>query len=488
MFKQLSSLLFSNRTLRQTILKNTFWLGVSQIASRVIRAILVIYAARLLGASGYGVFSYAIAIAGLANIFSDLGINSIFIREVSRKSSSLRSKYLSTAFALKLALLSFLFLIIVFIVPHVTQLPGAKALLPLIACLFLFDGLRDFGFSFIRAIERMELEAAVSLWANTAIVALSLGFLLYSPTPYYLALGYATGSALGLGATIYVLRGNLRELILGCDRVWVRPILRSAWPFAILSFLGAVLMYSDILMLSWMRTAPELGFYSAAQKPVQLLSALPFVVAASFFPVMARLADTNKVRFRLVMEQALTMVMSLALPFIIGGILLGDQLTTLLYGHNYAASIPVFQILMVSLIVTFPSAIINHAILAYDIQGKFVGPVIGGAFINIALNYLLIPRWGIIGAASATLLAQLISQGFIYYQLRARLGFQLLVHIKKIMIATLGMGFAIIGLRELGVNFWLSFISAVVAYLSLLILLKEPLIDKLRSILIQPTD
>ncbi|MCL5004783.1 MAG: hypothetical protein M1170_02470, partial [Patescibacteria group bacterium] len=60
MLQKIKSFLFENKTTRQTIAKNTFWLFFGEISSRVLRAAIVIYAARVLGADGWGVFSYAI--------------------------------------------------------------------------------------------------------------------------------------------------------------------------------------------------------------------------------------------------------------------------------------------------------------------------------------------------------------------------------------------------------------------------------------------
>lgn len=73
-----------NQTLRQTVFKNTFWLFIGQISGRVLRAAIVIYAARVLGAPEWGVFSYAISIAALLTIFTDLGINAMLVKASAR--------------------------------------------------------------------------------------------------------------------------------------------------------------------------------------------------------------------------------------------------------------------------------------------------------------------------------------------------------------------------------------------------------------------
>ena len=58
MFSRIQDWLLNNKTVGQTVAKNTFWLFSGQLISRLLRAAIVIYAARVLGASSWGAFSY----------------------------------------------------------------------------------------------------------------------------------------------------------------------------------------------------------------------------------------------------------------------------------------------------------------------------------------------------------------------------------------------------------------------------------------------
>src|SRR3989344_4200718 len=92
--------LLNNRTVDQTIAHQPLWIFAGQMISRLLRAAIVIYAARVLGASSWGAFSYAIGIAAFLTIFSDIGINALITKEASRN-PELKNRYLSTAFFLK---------------------------------------------------------------------------------------------------------------------------------------------------------------------------------------------------------------------------------------------------------------------------------------------------------------------------------------------------------------------------------------------------
>ena len=84
MIKKIKLFLFKNTSTSQTIVKNTFWLSIGQFGSRFLKAAIFIYAARTLGASGYGVFAYVLGSIGLILALSDIGINSMLTREAAK--------------------------------------------------------------------------------------------------------------------------------------------------------------------------------------------------------------------------------------------------------------------------------------------------------------------------------------------------------------------------------------------------------------------
>ena len=84
MFKKIKAFLFENTTTKQTVAKNTIWLSISNFGGRLIKAIIIIYAARVLNTDGYGVFSYAITLAGFLTLFMDPGINGILMRNYAK--------------------------------------------------------------------------------------------------------------------------------------------------------------------------------------------------------------------------------------------------------------------------------------------------------------------------------------------------------------------------------------------------------------------
>ncbi|MCX6790670.1 MAG: oligosaccharide flippase family protein, partial [Candidatus Gribaldobacteria bacterium] len=82
------AIFFQNKGFKQTILKNTFWLTLSEGINMVLKFFLFIYIARILGAGEYGKLGFGLAFVGLFNVFADLGLSKIVNREFAKDSGT----------------------------------------------------------------------------------------------------------------------------------------------------------------------------------------------------------------------------------------------------------------------------------------------------------------------------------------------------------------------------------------------------------------
>ncbi|MFA5084172.1 MAG: flippase [Candidatus Paceibacterota bacterium] len=475
MFTRIKKFLFENQSLRQTVMKNAFWLNFGEITSRLIRAVVIIYAARIIGAAGYGVFSYALNLAGLFTIFSDIGISSILTREAA-KNPETRTQYLSTAFFIKLCLIASSVIMVIFIAPFFTKIKESVPLLPVIALLLAFDSLRDFAFSFVRALEKMQVEAGIKIFTNTAIVALGFLALFISATSRSFTIGYTLGSGLGLAAAIWTLRKEFGKVFSHFRKELIYPILSSAWPFALFGLLGGIMINTDMIMLGWFQPARDLGFYAAAYKPVQLFWIFPALLASSFFPILSRLAYKDDGKFRLIFEKSMAAVFLVGLPLVAGGLILGRDFIRIIFGNEYLPAVSCFRILLLTVLLVFPGSLIGNAVFCYDKQKSLIGYFLLGALGNVAFNFLFIPVWGINGAAIATIFTQIISNGFSWRKMKRINDFHAFRHLPKIFAATALMVLSAWGLNALGVNFFVNLLISILIYFGLLHVLKEPLL------------
>ncbi|MDP3947265.1 MAG: flippase [bacterium] len=479
-FSKVTSFLFQNQTPRQTVLKNALWLTVGQTSGRLLRAVVVIYAARLLGASSWGAFSYALSLSAFLTIFSDIGITSVVTREASRN-VELRRHYLATAFVIKIALLLPLIAAFLLLAPLLTNVTEVLLILPVIVALTAFDSLQNLASSMARATERMELEAGVNIFTNIAIVALGFALLVASPTSLSLAFAYAVGSALGLLAYVVVLRDYFVALPRFFSRELVKPILTAAWPFGLMGLMGVVMINTDVIMIGFFRGIAEVGFYAAAQKPILLLYILPGLLITPLFPSISRLARENRDKLRAIFEKALHVMLAGAIPLTISGFLYAPTIINLLYGAEYAAGVESFRILALTFFMIFSSTLIGNVIFAFDKQRSFLIYVALGFFGNVALNALLIPRFGIEGTAISTVINNITTTIYAWRTLKSVMPFTVLPRLLKTLLAgalmaTSGLLFYLFGVPPLP-----AMIATGLIYPLALFILKDPLIIELRS-------
>jgi len=480
MTEKIKSFLFHNTSQGQTVLKNTFWLSFGQLSSRLIRAVIIIFAARILGAAGYGVFSYALSLAGFFTIFSDIGITAFLTREGS-KGPEFRERFIATGFVTKLVLIAANSVVILLAAPLLTKTPGVAELLPIAIILFAFDSIRDFTTGIARSLERMEIEASVLFIMNVSVLLLGLAALFAFPNSFVLMCAYTVGSGIGMAFSLWKLRVHFKNIFSRFDLSVVKTLITEAWPFGVAGLLNTVMLNTDTIMLGWWRTPEEIGYYSAAQRIIMLLYLLPGFIAVSTFPTLARLAKENAAAFRTVLEKALRAIFFMAFPLIAGGVVVADPLIRFIFGPEYAPTGPVLRILLFTFIVVFPGALIGNAIFSYNKQKYLIYAFTLGAFGNVALNALLIPRFGIEGSAAATIITQILSNGCAFLIMHRINPFRVFALLPRIILASVIMGVCAYFLLLAGSHIVVILAISILVYIAALWLLKEKLVTDLRT-------
>ena len=481
MVKKIKDFLFKNTSTKQTVAKNTVWLSISNYGGRIIKAGIVIYGARVLDTAGYGVFSYALTLAGFVSLFLDPGINSILIRETAKASEEERMRIFSTTFIIKIVFVAIGVLAVIFIAPSFSTLPGAIALLPLAALILSFDTFRVFFVALMDARENMEWDAAITLITNAAITIFGFVFLAMSATAKSFTTAYAIGTGVGAIAAFIVVFPYIKKSLSHFSAKLVGTILRTAWPFAIIGALGILLTNTDILIISWMRSASDVGIYSAVIRIVQIFYLIPGIIQTTTLPAFSRLAKSNTVKFRVAFEKTLGFIFLASVPLALGGMILGTQVMLLVFGGAYVTGSLALKVLMLSMMFDFPASVIAAAVFAYNHQkGLIISSAIAGVA-NVAFDLILIPRFGITGSAFATLGAQILSNWYLWHMMKKINNFEIVPRMGKVLIAGVGMAIVTVLLFVVGANVIVNVLLSAAIYFALLWALREPLLIEMKG-------
>ncbi len=478
--EKFKNFLFINSSVGQILVKNTFWLFFGEVTSRLLRLVLVVYAARVLGEAGWGLFSYALNIIGLIYIFSDLGLDSVVTREIV-KTSREKLSYFATAFVIRAALSALAIFLVLLIPAFYSQFPEVSTIIFPIALMLALESLRNLILAIGRALEKMEKEAFIRGFSSFATVALGLLVLAHNPSIQNLAYAYLTGSIIGLVLSILVFFDYFVTIPKYFSGALIRPIFKISWPFFVFWVTGSIMVYTDILMIGFWQPAEELGHYAAAQRLIQFILVIPSLVALAVLPVFSKFISESKERLRDVLESTLSFVFLLGLPIVAGGLILAENIVLTSFGGAYLESTLVFQIFLIMLLGAFPAAVLNNFIFAHNLQRKFIWPSVVGAILNILLNWIFIPKWGIAGAAMATMLATMVQSAAIWVMSKNILSYRL--SLKKIILATMFMSLVTFWGDYVNLNLWANIILSGVIFVLALLLLKEPTIKKIWQVI-----
>ena len=217
---------FVNTSTKQTIIKNTFWLFAGEAGGRLLKMGLIVYAARKLGASGWGIFAYAISIASLLMIFSDIGTDNLITREATQKKEDYKV-IVSVTLLLKSIILTISIFLVIFVSPYISHIKEAKVLFPIVGIIFLFDAIRSIGFAINRVLEKMERETIIKIIMNFIILGLGIVLININPLPISMAIAYAIGSISGAILILIIIRKDIANLITKTNIVALKFVIKT---------------------------------------------------------------------------------------------------------------------------------------------------------------------------------------------------------------------------------------------------------------------
>jgi O-antigen/teichoic acid export membrane protein len=314
------------------------------------------------------------------------------------------------------------------------------------------------------------------------------GFLLLftHPTVRGFAFGYALGAGAGTLIATILVRKYLHRIWIGFSWSNAWRLLRAIWPYTISGALGMLMINTDIVMLGWFRSSQEVGWYAGPQRIIQLIYLVPAVMSVSVLPAFSRLAVQSKEKMTQAIEQSISAIYMAALPIAAGGIIVALPLIQFLFGSEFLPGAVPLQILLLTLLADFSAVLLGNVLLAYDHQKNLVAYSAIGGFMNVALNLLLIPHFGVIGCATATLGAQLASNAYLQYTVRQIHSFHIAPHLSNALLATAAMIAGALVLQALGTHVLLTVVAGGLIYGGVLYLRREPLLRDLRNIVLRP--
>lgn len=387
-------------------LVNMSWLVIDRLLRILGNFAIGIAAARLLGPADFGAFSYTQTVAAFLALFVTLGFNGVVVKRLvdrpEEAATTLGSAVVGQAAAT-----------IVVIVATLAVALGIVAdrnavLVAIVAC-----GLALRPTEIVRYWFEANVNARRAVIAdNSAFVAsgaIKVGVLVYFRTVEALAWTLVVEQVLsGICLIIAYRTDRLRPLQWHVDLRVLRQLVSDAWPLLLSGLAVALYMRIDQVIIMAARGSAETGLYSAAVRVSEIAYVLPAVVATSFFPRWQALMGEPE-RHRLAVQSTMTVLVMASAAIALALSLGAGPLVRQIYGESYVQAAPVLAVHAWTCVFVSMGILGNQWYLSHGLQRRTLLCTVLGASSNLAINLLLVPRMGAVGAAVANLSAQVIS-------------------------------------------------------------------------------
>lgn len=373
---------------------------------RIVAGLLVgIWVARYLGPTHFGIFSYSIAFAALFSGVARLGLDSIVVRDlVSHPDRT--DFYLGTAFWLKLTG-SFLMLITVGCCVQFTNSDSStKLYVFIIAASYVFQAFDVVDFYFqSRVLSKLTSICRVTQLIFSSSLKLYLVFV-EAELLWFVFVILIDELILSIALYFAYRRQRIKSFLTYFDYNVALKLLSNSWPLILSGLVIMVYMRIDQIMIKEILGEKEVGIYSAAIRLSEVWYFVPVLVTNSLYPSLINARKINEELYLSRFRKLLTFLIWTNILVATLTTLLSQWIVASLYGNAYQEAGQILMIhtwggVFVAIGVASGAWFVIENIPLYSFYRTGTG-----AFLNIFLNFALIPTYGIFGAAIATVISQ----------------------------------------------------------------------------------
>ena len=448
------------------ILGNVLSLSGGDVLSRVIAFAGTAYLTRKLGPVGFGVIGFALALRSYFALATTGGSDSMAAREVARRPSDAPS--IAASVILVRLVFALLAMGAMAMIAWLIDKPLATKLVIVLSGLSFLTLAVDTSWAY-KGLERNRPVAVSMILGQTLFVVLVLLFVRSPGDVVYVPVAQFTGEVVAASVlTMLLLRvGTVKWHFSEGLR-----ILRSSGNLLASQILRTLIFNFDVLLLGLLLGEKPVGLYVAPYRFCFLLLAIAAAIQASYLPAFTRAAAVGPAALGEITKRAIAFSAAVSAPLVVGGMVVARPLLWTLFGPDYVDGTGAFRLLILSIGLIFLHGHLHSSIfLVRDQTFRQMLIITAATALNIGLNFLLIPAWGIMGAAASTVAAEALILLFAALVIRATdVRFQFSAILRPVLAAAV-MGATLLALRT-AENLALSVIVGAAVYAIALVILR----------------
>ncbi len=367
--------------------------------------LVVVWVARYLGPEQFGLLNFASAVVGMFGAVAGLGLQSIVVRDIVTDPGC-KEETLGTAAVLQLlgGLLTYgcVLVTIFWLRPEDSLTKLLVAILGTIM-FFKFSDVALYWFE-SQVLSKYIVWVQNGCFLFFALIKVSL----IVSNASLLAFAWATASeAMIVALLIFLMLGlrgpKLQKLRFSLLRA--KTLLVDSWPLLLSGMAIMIYMKIDQIMLGQMLGDDAVGIYSAAVRISEVWYFIPMMIVASVFPAILEAKKRDDGQYLQRLQRLYDLMVRLSIVIALPMTFIATPLVVTLFGSAYAKSGPVLAIHIWASVFVFLGVASSQWFVAENRQILSFQRTLLGAVVNVILNLILIPPFGPIGAAVATVIA-----------------------------------------------------------------------------------
>lgn len=391
----------------QKYFRNMGWSFGGKMFSLLMSLFVGALVARYLGPQRYGVLNYALSFVSIFAFLSSFGIDNILVRDLVKYKEK-TSEILNTAFILKL-IGGFLVILISTLASVIIKNDLYTTILVFIYSLHLIFVSLNITDSYFQSIIKYKYSFIAQISSTLAVSILKI-YLIYAG----LGTGWFIASLVfEIAFSSFILvalfkRKSGYKIKLRLDFAVAKKMLLDAWPFILTSAFYLIYTKIDQIMIGKMIDTASLGIYSAGVKLAEIWYFIPAIICGVLFPAIVNSKITRNDLYKKRIKNILILITTIAFSIALFEFIFAKYLILILFGKAYLDSIIILQIytwagIIISIIMVLQQYLTIENKTRLIMFSSFIG-----ALVNIVLNFILIPKFGIIGSAWATIISYTI--------------------------------------------------------------------------------
>ncbi|MCM8760965.1 MAG: flippase [Candidatus Omnitrophica bacterium] len=402
----------------ERLTRNFAWLAAANIIGSLFTALLFIYLARTLGAEAFGHFSYATSLVLYIYNFMDLGLSTYGIREVAKNHEAV-SDYVSNIISFKIAVAFVLFIVLGIINVFCSHSLLMKLLLAE-SSLMLFVSALATEWAF-QGLERMYM-VFISFSFTPLIQLLASLVLVRGPQDLMRApLIIFFGTLPVISIFLKILKFRLRFGIIHMKTL--KGYMASSLVIWAISMFTQVYNGLDIVIMGFFRKAEEVGCFTVARRIVGGFSLLLVFLANALLPRLSATFSSDPVEFRRATTRFLRFAVLVVTFVFVPVIIFGREIITLTVGSQYLAAGTSLKLMVMALTLVVFNIPYSTALIASSFEREVLKQAFASACLNIILNFLIVPKYGMIGASISFCAAEGLALIWVLWAYNNKIGF-----------------------------------------------------------------